>query len=332
MRLVTYRAAAEERPAAVVSVAGEDRLLDLSRIAARVQDILADGALFARARAAVETTDAAALPPVASVALAAPVRPGKILCLGYNYRGHVPDGVDPTANDPEWPDVFVKTPNTLGGPADSVVIPPDATDVDYEGELAVVIGRRAQRVPIEDALDHVGGYAILNDVSDRAWQRRQSQWALGKCSDGFAPLGPWVVTPDEVPDPQDLLVEVVRDGVVTVSQSTSTTIFSVAFVIHHLSQVLTLEPGDVVSTGTPQKLSAAQEAHRPLAAGDAVTVRISRIGELTTRFVASPDPVVERARNERDETPRPSLRPHGVASSGAGAPFARRPASLEAPA
>lgn len=151
----------------------------------------------------------------------------------------------------------------------------------------MVIGRRAQRVSLEDALDHVGGCTILNDVSDRAWQRRQSQWTLGKCSDGFAPLGPWVVTPDEAPDPQDLLVEVVRDGVVTVSQSTSTTIFSVAYVIHHLSQVLTLEPGDIVSTGTPQKLPAAQETHRPLVDGDAVTVRISGLGELTTRFVAS---------------------------------------------
>ena len=92
----------------------------------------------------------------------------------------MPDGVDATANDPEWPDVFVKTPNTLAAPDDAVVIPPGATDVDYEGELAVVIGRRAQRVSIDDALAHVGGYTILNDVSDRAWQRRQSQWALGK--------------------------------------------------------------------------------------------------------------------------------------------------------
>ncbi|MFP3464294.1 fumarylacetoacetate hydrolase family protein [Leifsonia sp. SIMBA_070] len=288
MRFVTFRTQDGERPGAVLSGpdagADSDRILDLSDIASRVEDLLADGALLAQARTAAETADATALPSLGSVRLAGPVTPGKILCLGYNYRGHVPDGVDPRADDPEWPDVFVKTPNTLGGPSDAVPIPPGATDVDYEGELAVVIGRRAQRVPIEDALDHVGGYTILNDVSDRAWQRRQSQWALGKCSDGFAPLGPWVVTPDEVPDPQNLLVEVVRDGVVTVSQSTSTTIFSVAFVIHHLSQVLTLEPGDVVSTGTPQKLPAAQEAHRPLAGGDAVTVRISRIGELTTTF------------------------------------------------
>lgn len=282
MRLVSYRTADGVRPGAVVE--GE-RLVDLAHVGGDIVAILGDDALLAAARAAVAAADIGALPLLDASSLDAPVRPGKILCLGYNYRGHVPDGAEPEA-EPEYPDVFVKTPNTLGGPNDVVVIPPGAVDVDYEGEVAIVIGRRAQRVSLEDALDHVGGYTILNDVSDRAWQRRQSQWALGKCSDGFAPLGPWVVTADEVADPQDLLVEVVRDGVVTVSQSTSTTIFSVAFVIHHLSQVLTLEPGDIVSTGTPQKLAAAQEAHRPLAAGDAVTVRISGIGELTTRFIA----------------------------------------------
>ncbi|MFK4806789.1 fumarylacetoacetate hydrolase family protein [Microbacterium sp. ZW CA_36] len=311
MRLVTYIGPdGGARPAAVVAGAEGDRVLDLGDLAGSVEDLLSDAAALATAgeRAAADPSHLPAFDPAA---LVAPVTPGKILCLGYNYRGHVPDGVDPTANDPDYPDVFVKTPNTLAGPNEAVVIPPGATDVDYEGEVAVVIGRRAQRVSLEDALDHVGGYTILNDVSDRAWQRRQSQWALGKCSDGFAPLGPWVVTPDEVPDPQDLLVEVVRDGVVTVSQSTSTTIFSVAYVIHHLSQVLTLEPGDIVSTGTPQKLPAAQDAHRPLADGDAVTVRISGIGELTTRFTVE-TAVVERAK--RDETRSTSAQGPGVSS------------------
>jgi 2-keto-4-pentenoate hydratase/2-oxohepta-3-ene-1,7-dioic acid hydratase in catechol pathway len=287
VRLVTYAGSGGARPAAVLPGPHGDRLLDLGGIAGSVAELLSDDAALESARAATAVFDVAALPAFDDAALLAPVVPGKILCLGYNYRGHVPDGVDPTANDPEFPDVFAKTANTLAGPNDAVTIPPGAADVDYEGEVAVVIGRRAQRVSLEDALDHVGGYTILNDVSDRAWQRRQSQWALGKCSDGFAPLGPWLVTPDEVGDPQDLLVEVVRDGVVTVAQSTSTTIFSVAYVIHHLSQVLTLEPGDIISTGTPQKLPAAQDAHRPLADGDEVTVRISRIGELTTRFVAA---------------------------------------------
>lgn len=290
MRFVTLRTPAGPRAGAVVDVAGIDRVIDLSEIGvSSVVDVLTDPAARDAAERLVAAVDDAA-PLLADTDLDAPVRPSKLLCLGYNYRGHVPDGVDPTASDPEYPDVFVKTANTVGGPNDPVVIPAGATDVDYEGEIAVVIGRRAHEVALEDALSHVGGYTILNDVSDRAWQRRQSQWALGKCSDGFAPLGPWVVTADEIPDPQDLLVEVVRDGVVTVSQSTSTTIFSVAFVIHHLSQVLTLEPGDIVSTGTPQKLDAAQDAHRPLAAGDAVTVRISRLGSLTTTFIAPTAP------------------------------------------
>ncbi|AOX47355.1 2-keto-4-pentenoate hydratase [Microbacterium sp. BH-3-3-3] len=265
---------------AVLSASSGDRLLDLGPRPLPELFAELDGI-----RDLVATADAETLPPLDPSALRAPVVPRSLLCLGYNYRGHVPDGVDPTADDPATPDVFVKTANTLGGPADPVVIPAVADDVDYEGEIAVVIGRRAHGVPLDDALSYVAGYTLLNDVSDRSWQRRQSQWALGKCFDGFAPLGPWMVTADEI-DPQDLVVEVVRDGQVTVSQSTATTIFSVAFVVHYLSQVLTLEPGDVVSTGTPQKLAAAQAAHRPLAPGDAVTVRVAGIGELTTVFTS----------------------------------------------
>lgn len=286
MRLVSYRSEAGVRAGAVVAAPDGERLLDLGDTS--VIEIATDAARADAVRTAIAAADASALPLLSSVRLDAPVRPGKIVCLGYNYRGHTPDGVDPTADDPATPDVFVKTPNTLAGPADAVVVPAVADDVDYEGEVAVVIGRRAKDVTPDAALDHVAGYTILNDVSDRSWQRRQSQWALGKCFDGFAPLGPWLVTPDEAGDPQDMLVEVVRDGVVTVSQSTSTTIFSVASVVSYLSSVMTLEPGDVVSTGTPQKLPEAQAAHRPLRPGDAVTVRIERLGELTTTFIGGP--------------------------------------------
>ncbi len=282
MRLVTVRTAQGPRGGVVVDIDGVGRVALLDD---PVVEVLAGGSARQRAGDA-EASVSLASPALADLELAAPVTPGKILCLGYNYRGHAPDGVDPAASDPAFPDVFVKTPNTLAGPGDAVVIPAGAVDADYEGELAIVIGRRAHEVSPEDALAYVAGYTILNDVSDRAWQRRQSQWALGKCSDGFAPLGPWIVTADAAPDPQNVLVEVVRDGVVTVSQSTATTIFSVAFVVSHLSQVMTLEPGDVISTGTPQKLPDAQASHRPLAPGDAVTVRISGIGELTTRFAA----------------------------------------------
>ncbi|MDD7944372.1 fumarylacetoacetate hydrolase family protein [Microbacterium sp. NE2HP2] len=289
MRLVRYRAvrAADAegavRSGVVVTVDGVDRVVDLGPAA--LTDLLAaDRDALDRAAARADVADL----ELSAARLEAPVRPGKILCLGYNYRGHVPDGVDPTADDPAFPDIFVKTPNTLAGPADPVVVPAVADDVDYEGEIAVVIGRRAKDVDEATALSHVAGYTILNDVSDRSWQRRQSQWAMGKCFDGFAPLGPWLVTPDEAGDPQDMLVEVVREGVVTVSQSTATTIFSVARVVSYLSSVMTLEPGDVISTGTPQKLPDAQASHRPLRPGDTVTVRIERLGELTTTFIGGP--------------------------------------------
>ncbi|MET3468480.1 fumarylacetoacetate hydrolase family protein [Microbacterium sp. NPDC006705] len=289
MRLVRYRAvrAADAegavRSGVVVTVDGVDRVVDLGPAA--LTDLLAaDRDALDRAAARADVADL----ELSAARLEAPVRPGKILCLGYNYRGHVPDGADPTADDPAFPDIFVKTPNTLAGPADPVVVPAVADDVDYEGEIAVVIGRRAKDVDEATALSHVAGYTILNDVSDRSWQRRQSQWAMGKCFDGFAPLGPWLVTPDEAGDPQDMLVEVVRDGVVTVSQSTATTIFSVARVVSYLSSVMTLEPGDVISTGTPQKLPDAQASHRPLRPGDTVTVRIERLGELTTTFIGGP--------------------------------------------
>jgi len=287
MRLVTYAHPAGDRPGAVIAAEGGDRLLDLSGVAPGVVQIVADDAALSAARAAVDGAAAASahLPLLADAELRAPVRPGAIVCLGYNYRGHVPAGEDPTAGDPEFPDVFVKTPNVLAAPGDAVLIPAVSTHVDYEGEIALVIGRRAHAVPLESAMEHVAGYALFNDVSDRDWQGRQSQWALGKCFDGFGPLGPELVTADEIADPHDLLVEVVRDGEVTVSQSTSTMIFSFAYVVHYLSQVMTLEPGDIVSTGTPQKLPAALESHRPLANGDAVTVRVGGIGELTTRFI-----------------------------------------------
>jgi len=293
MRLVTFAHPGGDRPGAVIAAEGGDRLLDLGEVAAGVVQIVADDAALSAARAAVGAAEAASaqLPRVADAVLRPPVRPGAIVCLGYNYRGHVPAGEDPTAGDPEFPDVFVKTPNVLAAPGDAVLIPAVSTHVDYEGEIALVIGRRAHAVPLESAMEHVAGYAIFNDVTDRDWQGRQSQWALGKCFDGFGPLGPELVTADEIADPHDLLVEVVRDGEVTVSQSTSTMIFSFAYVVHYLSQVMTLEPGDIISTGTPQKLPAALESHRPLAHGDAVTVRIGGLGELNTRFI---DPIGHR--------------------------------------
>jgi len=279
MRLVSLR---RHGFAAVVPSADGDRVLPL---AGTIVETLADPAVLRRVRDVVAAADPETLPLLDPADLDLPVRPGKIVCIGYNYRHHVPDGADPTADDPEFPDVFLKTPNVLIGPADAVRLPRTPADVDYEGEIAIVIGHAAKDVDLGTAADHIAGYAVFNDVTARDWQRRTSQWALGKSFDTFGALGPWIVTADEIADPHDLVVEVVRDGVVTVSQGTSTMIFRMAFLVHYLSQVMTLEPGDIIATGSPQKLAAAQSTHRPLAHGDAVTVRVAGLGELTTTFL-----------------------------------------------
>lgn len=180
--------------------------------------------------------------------------------------------------------MFLKGANVLRGPDEPVDIPSQSEHVDYEGEIALVIGKTARNVSEQDALDHVAGYTLFDDITARDWQDRTSQWTLGKNFDGFGPLGPAVVTPDEIDDIGDLTVEVVREGEVTVSQSTSTLIFPFPRLIHYVSQAITLEPGDIISTGTPQKLPEAGEKHRPLAPGDQVTVRVAGMGELTTTF------------------------------------------------
>lgn len=289
MRLVSIDVDGSEIPAAVVTAPdGVDRVLDLREVAdaTTLVEVLADEARLAVVREAVTKAEAdadtATLPTLDSVHLAPPVRPCTILCLGYNYRGHLEGG----ETDPEHPNVFVKTPGVIASPQDPVTIWSSTPQVDYEGEIAVVIGRRARRVSEADALAHVAGYALFNDVSDRDWQSRTNQWALGKSVDGFGPLGPWIVTTDEVADLAGRDVEVERNGVVTVRSSTDAMVFGVAFLVHHLSQIITLEPGDIISTGTPARSDEAQAVHTPITDGDVVTVRVTGLGELTTRFVA----------------------------------------------
>jgi len=286
MRFVTFVPADAPsdapRPGALVD--GGAAVVDLTGITPSVAALLADDALLSAAADAVADREHH---PRDAVRLLPPVSPGAVLCLGYNYRGHT--SADPTApelDDPEHPDVFVKTRNVLRGADESVELPIGPTEIDYEGEIAIVIGRRAKHVSREDAHRYIGGLTLFNDVSARDWQNRTSQWTLGKSVDGFGPLGPAVVTLDEVGSLDDLLVEVVRDGEVTVSQSTATMVFPIEEIVHRLSQVMTLEPGDVIASGTPQKLPSAFTTHRALADGDAVTIRVGRIGELTTVFTA----------------------------------------------
>lgn len=289
MRLVSHHAGDAVHPGALVAGPGGDRLLDFAPVlpGRGVVDVLRDPALHAAAQAAVDAADPAGLPDASAVRLAPPVRPGKILCLGHSYAGHLGRGRAPD-DVREVPNVFVKTPNTLCGPHDPVVLPPAVRHADYEGEIAVVVGRRAHRVALADADAHVGGLTLFDDVSARDWQSRTSQWTLGKCVDGFGQLGPAVVTADEALPITGRELTVERDGVVTVRSSTDALVFSPAFLIHHLSQVLTLEPGDVIATGTPAKLPQAAAAHAPLRHGDAVTITVTGLGSLTTTFVDGP--------------------------------------------
>ncbi len=224
--------------------------------------------------------------PLAEVDLLAPVpRPGKVLCLGLNYRDHAAESGAPV---PAEPVVFAKVSSSVTGPGRPIHIPEASDKIDYEVELAFVIARPARRVTADRALDYVGGYTVLNDVSARDYQREKpgGQWTLAKSFDTFCPLGPWVVTPDEVGDPQTLAIECRVSGELMQSSSTSRMIFGVAEIIEYLTRVLTLEPGDVVATGTPPGVGFARTPPRYLRDGDIVQCAIERIGTLTNPVTA----------------------------------------------
>ena len=241
------------------------------------------GTLLAEERAGRLAAMAASAPGTARVRLAAPVpKPSKIIGIGLNYRDHAAE----TGQElPVKPTVFAKFPNTLTGPYDPIVLPALSNSVDYECELGVVIGRRAQSVPEDEALSYVGGYLAVNDVSARDVQGWTSQWTLGKSFDTFAPAGPFLVTAADVPDPQNLQIETRVNGVTVQHSSTANMVFSVAALVSQLSAVMTLEPGDIIATGTPGGIGAAQDPPRFLRDGDIVEVEIERLGCLRNPVV-----------------------------------------------
>lgn len=291
MRLVRYEAGNGPRLGCLVDGDLEAGVMDASAALREppsdVASLFAAGAgALGALREAVREPDQRMIVPRDRVRLLAPVaRPGKILCIGYNYRGHTGE-----VPDPEYPDVFVKTGNVLIGPDDPILVPTTTAQPDYEAELAVVIGTSCNQVGVEDAPAHIGGYTIFNDVSARDWQSRGSQWALGKSFDTFGPLGPAVVTPDELTDVADLDISLTCNGTVTVSSNTSRMIFSPAWLVAHISQAMTLEPGDVIATGTPQKLPEALVDQTWLKAGDVVSIAISGLGTLTNPVADRPVP------------------------------------------
>ena len=216
--------------------------------------------------------------------MAAPVpRPPKIICIGLNYRDHA---IESNLPIPETPTVFAKFPTAVIGPGASIVLPKNSSRPDYEAEMAVVIGRGGRHIAASAWRDHVFGYTCLNDVSARDFQMATSQWMIGKTFDTFAPIGPWIVTADEIEDPHNLEISLTIDGEELQHSNTKNLIFRIPELIAHLSSVFTLEPGDIIATGTPSGVGFARKPPRYLKAGDTCTVRIDGIGELTNPVVA----------------------------------------------
>ncbi|MEW6638560.1 MAG: fumarylacetoacetate hydrolase family protein [Actinomycetota bacterium] len=222
--------------------------------------------------------------PLSEATLHAPVpRPQKVIAIGLNYEDHA---AETGAQIPEKPIVFAKYANTVIGPGEPIRIPPITRQADYEAELAVVIGREAKNVSEEEALEYVFGYTNANDVSARDLQFSEGgQWTRSKSLDTFCPLGPYLVTRDEVPDPQGLSVRAILNGEVVQDGHTSKMIFSVAELVSFLSEGMTLVPGDVVLTGTPPGVGMAREPQLWLKDGDEITIEIESLGSLTNPVV-----------------------------------------------
>ncbi|MDF2717590.1 MAG: 5-carboxymethyl-2-hydroxymuconate isomerase [Paenibacillus sp.] len=209
--------------------------------------------------------------------------PQKIICVGLNYRKHAHETNMPI---PEYPVLFNKFNNTLTGHGTVIPIPAEAAKVDYEAELAIVIGKTARNVSIENSLDYVFGYCAANDVSARDWQFRTGQWMLGKTCDSFCPLGPYLLTADEVGDPNDLEIKTVVNGEIRQRSHTSDMIFTCREIVSYISRHFTLQPGDVILTGTPEGviMGYPPEKQQYLKQGDEVAVEIEKLGKLVNRF------------------------------------------------
>lgn len=221
---------------------------------------------------------------IEDVTMTAPLRPGKVVAIGLNYMDHIRETGLPR---PQSPLIFAKFPSSVIGPGEDIVIDPGVTSrVDWEVELAVVIGRRANRVAVEDALDHVFGYTAANDVSARDVQFADGQWVRGKSLDTFCPLGPTVVTADEIPDPQTLALSTRVDGVTVQDSNTSEMVFGVAELISYCSHSFALEPGDVLLTGTPWGCGEFMDPQQHLEPGNEVEVEVESIGVLRNRVTS----------------------------------------------
>jgi 2-keto-4-pentenoate hydratase/2-oxohepta-3-ene-1,7-dioic acid hydratase in catechol pathway len=286
MRLATLHTAAGLHAA----VRHHDHYIDLhatdAALPPSVRQLLAAGPdVLQHAARTAQRTDVVRI-PVAQARLAAPVPdPQKIICLGLNYRDHA---AETNAPIPREPILFSKYPTALIGPGDTIVLPRVSTEVDYEAELVIVVGKRGRHLTAGNALAHVAGYTVGHDVSARDWQLKKDgkQWMVGKTFDTFAPLGPELVTVEEVPDPHNLGIRLRLNGQTMQDSSTRQMIFGVAATLEYLSQVFTLEVGDLIFTGTPPGVGMARKPPVWLKAGDVVEVEIDGLGVLRNPVAA----------------------------------------------
>ena len=280
MKLVRFGKAGAEKPGLIDK---DGVLRDLSRVVKDINPVtLGDGAL-----AKIKKANTAKLPKVSGKPrLGSCVgNVGKLICIGLNYADHAAEAGQPIPKEPIF---FLKANSAISGPNDTVAIPRGAVKMDWECELAVIIGRKGKYIPAAKALDFVAGYTICNDVSERDYQQnRGGTWTKGKSCDGFGPLGPWFVTKDEVKDPQALKMWTDVSGKRRQSGSTATMIFNVRTLIEYCSTFFTLYPGDVISTGTPPGVGLGVKPEPIfLKAGDTVTCGIDGLGEQTQKYVA----------------------------------------------
>jgi 2-keto-4-pentenoate hydratase/2-oxohepta-3-ene-1,7-dioic acid hydratase in catechol pathway len=278
MKLLRYGPKGQEKPGVLDA---DGRLRSLARVVADI-----DGAALApEGLARLREVDPASLPLVEGSPRLGPCvgRVGKFVCIGLNYADHAAES---GLKVPPEPVVFMKATSAICGPDDEVEIPRGSEQTDWEVELGVVIGRPAKYVAEADALEHVAGYCVVNDVSERDFQtKRSGQWTKGKSHDTFGPIGPWLVTKDEVPDPQNLAMWLEVDGHRYQDGSTRTMVYGVAFLVSYLSRFMSLQPGDTISTGTPPGVGMGQKPPVFLRPGQTIRLGIEGLGEQTQRTV-----------------------------------------------
>ena len=280
MKLLRHGPVGAEKPG-LLHVDGTVR--DLSGVVADIGgDVLSDAGI-----AALRAVDASKLPVVQNPRLGPCVAgTGKFICIGLNYADHAAES---GLQVPPEPVIFMKATSAICGPFDQVLIPRGSEKTDWEVELAFVIGTKAKYVTEANAMAHVAGYAVCNDVSERAFQtERSGQWTKGKSCDTFGPIGPWLVTRDDVADPQNLSMWLTVNGEKMQNGSTKTMVYGVAFLVSYLSQFMTLHPGDVISTGTPPGVGMGKKPPRYLKAGDVVELGIDGLGAQKQTFVNDP--------------------------------------------